>query len=144
MPAPSRSILQIVAFLPPSKSEKFLCKDFCVSNSIRIAAYSLIVRKQWHLLSIAVLWLVMCLSPALRRQRCPWGRDKSVSSFETPVPHTLWAFSQCLLNEQTSRYFGRKCLKVLPFFGGWGGGYLTTYTVNKCFKGNHFYRKHFL
>lgn len=55
MPAPSGSIYQgkVGAFLLPSKSGKFLCKDFCVSNSMRIAASSLIIRKQWHLLIIA-------------------------------------------------------------------------------------------
>ena len=42
MPVPSRSIYQgkVVAFLPPSESGKFLCKDFCVSNSVRVVAYS--------------------------------------------------------------------------------------------------------
>lgn len=52
MPAHSRSIYQgkVVAFLPLSKSRKFLCKDFCVSNSMRMVTYSLIISKQWCLL----------------------------------------------------------------------------------------------
>lgn len=128
MPALSRSVYQ-------GKVGVFL--SFCISNSMRISAYSLIARKQCHLLSIAVLWLVMWPPPASRRLRCPLGRDKSVS-FETPVPLTLWAFiSVCWMNKPMDTLV-ESVWRVCPFFCGGGKRALKVCTVNKCFKGSHF------
>lgn len=114
-----------------------MCKDFCGSNSVRIVAYSPIVRKRWRLLFIRCVVVGDVSASHFEKTRVPLRQGHVCLLVETPVPHTR-AFSQCLLKEQTGGYFGRKRWDGVPCFGGWGGGALQCVPSATVLKGTTF------
>lgn len=86
---------KVVASLLPSEWGKPVCKDFCGSNYSENCLFW-VVRKQWRLLFIVVLWLVMCRPSALR-DRNVLGAGENLSALWDPSASHIMSLPSVLV-----------------------------------------------